>query len=277
NTITWQELHENGAANGLKPENGQLLQEFEAIKTAILKATSKRGHTQRSIYAKPVLIINPKTKQAYLFAYDGEEWVQLEPFDCEDAPDVIKQGWKKNKRQVTITTQADRDFIEGDERNLIKVFEHNNWRWWTLAVIKQLAGLPLRIAVRWPLLALEYVLTGSTDLWPWQEEVEDNNKKTTSKKSRKQRSKKRVVTRRLADCILYTGAFFIGWPIILVRAVLKGIFITPFSHYQILKSEREPLGIVKSEVRQSHSIFLRMFFENIQPVTRHYGAPWGAY
>ncbi|MCP4474955.1 MAG: hypothetical protein GY821_10410 [Gammaproteobacteria bacterium] len=37
------------------------------------------------------------------------------------------------------------------------------------------------------------------------------------------------------------------------------------------------LGIVKSEVRQSHSIFLRMFFENIQPVTRHYGAPWGAY
>ncbi len=37
---------ENGAANGLKPENGQLLQEFEAIKTAILKATSKRGHTQ---------------------------------------------------------------------------------------------------------------------------------------------------------------------------------------------------------------------------------------
>ncbi|MCP4476425.1 MAG: hypothetical protein GY821_18065 [Gammaproteobacteria bacterium] len=36
-------------------------------------------------------------------------------------------------------------------------------------------------------------------------------------------------------------------------------------------------GIVKSEVRQSHSIFLRMFFENIQPVTRHYGAPWGAY
>ncbi|MCP4474825.1 MAG: hypothetical protein GY821_09745, partial [Gammaproteobacteria bacterium] len=45
NTITWQELHENGAANGLKPENGQLLQEFEAIKTAILKATSKRGHT----------------------------------------------------------------------------------------------------------------------------------------------------------------------------------------------------------------------------------------
>ncbi|MCP4487819.1 MAG: hypothetical protein GY820_10950, partial [Gammaproteobacteria bacterium] len=47
NTITWQELHENGAANGLKPENGQLLQEFEAIKTAILKATSKRGHTPR--------------------------------------------------------------------------------------------------------------------------------------------------------------------------------------------------------------------------------------
>ncbi|MCP4492745.1 MAG: hypothetical protein GY820_36385 [Gammaproteobacteria bacterium] len=39
----------------------------------------------------------------------------------------------------------------------------------------------------------------------------------------------------------------------------------------------EVLGIVKSEVRQSHSIFLRMFFENIQPVTRHYGAPWGAY
>ncbi|MCP4476435.1 MAG: hypothetical protein GY821_18115 [Gammaproteobacteria bacterium] len=38
-----------------------------------------------------------------------------------------------------------------------------------------------------------------------------------------------------------------------------------------------PFGIVKSEVRQSHSIFLRMFFENIQPVTRHYGAPWGAY
>ncbi|MCP4476229.1 MAG: hypothetical protein GY821_17050 [Gammaproteobacteria bacterium] len=37
------------------------------------------------------------------------------------------------------------------------------------------------------------------------------------------------------------------------------------------------IGIVKSEVRQSHSIFLRMFFENIQPVTRHYGAPWGAY
>ncbi|MCP4473019.1 MAG: oxaloacetate-decarboxylating malate dehydrogenase [Gammaproteobacteria bacterium] len=37
------------------------------------------------------------------------------------------------------------------------------------------------------------------------------------------------------------------------------------------------VGIVKSEVRQSHSIFLRMFFENIQPVTRHYGAPWGAY
>ncbi|MCP4474661.1 MAG: hypothetical protein GY821_08895 [Gammaproteobacteria bacterium] len=36
-------------------------------------------------------------------------------------------------------------------------------------------------------------------------------------------------------------------------------------------------GIVKSEVRQSHSIFLRMLFENIQPVTRHYGAPWGAY
>ncbi|MCP4473435.1 MAG: hypothetical protein GY821_02460 [Gammaproteobacteria bacterium] len=36
-------------------------------------------------------------------------------------------------------------------------------------------------------------------------------------------------------------------------------------------------GIVKSEVQQSHSIFLRMFFENIQPVTRHYGAPWGAY
>ncbi|MCP4473757.1 MAG: hypothetical protein GY821_04170 [Gammaproteobacteria bacterium] len=28
-------------------------------------------------------------------------------------------------------------------------------------------------------------------------------------------------------------------------------------------------------MRQSHSIFLRMFFENIQPVTRHYGAPWG--
>ncbi len=45
NTIAWQELHENGAANELKPENGQLLQEFEAIKTAILKATSKRGHT----------------------------------------------------------------------------------------------------------------------------------------------------------------------------------------------------------------------------------------
>ncbi|MCP4475818.1 MAG: hypothetical protein GY821_14875, partial [Gammaproteobacteria bacterium] len=48
NTITWQELHENGAANGLKPENGQLLQEFEAIKTAILKATSKRGHTHQT-------------------------------------------------------------------------------------------------------------------------------------------------------------------------------------------------------------------------------------
>ncbi|MCP4475109.1 MAG: hypothetical protein GY821_11215, partial [Gammaproteobacteria bacterium] len=52
NTITWQELHENGAANGLKPENGQLLQEFEAIKTAILKATSKRGHTLDEYYAE---------------------------------------------------------------------------------------------------------------------------------------------------------------------------------------------------------------------------------
>ncbi|MCP4473271.1 MAG: hypothetical protein GY821_01600 [Gammaproteobacteria bacterium] len=45
------------------------------------------------------------------------------------------------------------------------------------------------------------------------------------------------------------------------------------NHYQLQYTE----GIVKSEVRQSHSIFLRMFFENIQPVTRHYGAPWGAY
>ncbi|MCP4476437.1 MAG: hypothetical protein GY821_18125 [Gammaproteobacteria bacterium] len=45
----------------------------------------------------------------------------------------------------------------------------------------------------------------------------------------------------------------------------------------IVKSEVRQSGIVKSEVRQSHSIFLRMFFENIQPVTRHYGAPWGAY
>ncbi|MCP4476230.1 MAG: hypothetical protein GY821_17060 [Gammaproteobacteria bacterium] len=42
-------------------------------------------------------------------------------------------------------------------------------------------------------------------------------------------------------------------------------------------SHGDLIGIVKSEVRQSHSIFLRMFFENIQPVTRHYGAPWGAY
>ncbi|MCP4473577.1 MAG: hypothetical protein GY821_03230 [Gammaproteobacteria bacterium] len=42
-------------------------------------------------------------------------------------------------------------------------------------------------------------------------------------------------------------------------------------------TNQDVVGIVKSEVRQSHSIFLRMFFENIQPVTRHYGAPWGAY
>ncbi|MCP4473549.1 MAG: hypothetical protein GY821_03080, partial [Gammaproteobacteria bacterium] len=63
NTITWQELHENGAANGLKPENGQLLQEFEAIKTAILKATSKRGHTQNINAAlnfiSPALYVTP--------------------------------------------------------------------------------------------------------------------------------------------------------------------------------------------------------------------------
>ncbi len=49
---------------------------------------------------------------------------------------------------------------------------------------------------------------------------------------------------------------------------LQREFFGPFLHV---------IGIVKSEVRQSHSIFLRMFFENIQPVTRHYGAPWGAY
>ncbi|MCP4474215.1 MAG: hypothetical protein GY821_06550 [Gammaproteobacteria bacterium] len=49
-------------------------------------------------------------------------------------------------------------------------------------------------------------------------------------------------------------------------------------HLTISSANIESLiGIVKSEVRQSHSIFLRMFFENIQPVTRHYGAPWGAY
>ncbi|MCP4472997.1 MAG: ABC transporter substrate-binding protein, partial [Gammaproteobacteria bacterium] len=59
NTITWQELHENGAANGLKPENGQLLQEFEAIKTAILKATSKRGHTHFKQQGLQVKFIPP--------------------------------------------------------------------------------------------------------------------------------------------------------------------------------------------------------------------------
>ncbi len=45
NTITWQELQENGADHELKPKNGQLLEEFEKIKTAILMVTSKRGHT----------------------------------------------------------------------------------------------------------------------------------------------------------------------------------------------------------------------------------------
>ncbi len=45
-TITWKELQENGADHKLKPENGQLLKEFEKIKTAILMVTSKRGHTQ---------------------------------------------------------------------------------------------------------------------------------------------------------------------------------------------------------------------------------------
>ncbi|MCP4490082.1 MAG: hypothetical protein GY820_22615 [Gammaproteobacteria bacterium] len=47
--------------------------------------------------------------------------------------------------------------------------------------------------------------------------------------------------------------------------------------FDTFSSGESVMGIVKSEVRQSHSIFLRMFFENIQPVTRHYGAPWGAY
>ncbi len=56
------------------------------------------------------------------------------------------------------------------------------------------------------------------------------------------------------------------------------LIMVPASYFQRnrdLYIDRD--GIVKSEVRQSHSIFLRMFFENIQPVTRHYGAPWGAY
>ncbi|MCP4475725.1 MAG: NTP transferase domain-containing protein [Gammaproteobacteria bacterium] len=54
--------------------------------------------------------------------------------------------------------------------------------------------------------------------------------------------------------------------------------ITGYKNHLIHQELGEKVhGIVKSEVRQSHSIFLRMFFENIQPVTRHYGAPWGAY
>ncbi|MCP3680233.1 MAG: hypothetical protein GY782_08305 [Gammaproteobacteria bacterium] len=46
NTITWEELLKNGAAHELKPENQKSLQEFKTIKTAILRVTSERGHTQ---------------------------------------------------------------------------------------------------------------------------------------------------------------------------------------------------------------------------------------
>ncbi|MCP4476438.1 MAG: hypothetical protein GY821_18130 [Gammaproteobacteria bacterium] len=55
-----------------------------------------------------------------------------------------------------------------------------------------------------------------------------------------------------------------------MASIVKVSILISFAKYYVF-------GIVKSEVRQSHSIFLRMFFENIQPVTRHYGAPWGAY
>ncbi len=44
-TLEWLELNENGADNELKPKNGSL-EEFEAIKSAILEITSKRGHTR---------------------------------------------------------------------------------------------------------------------------------------------------------------------------------------------------------------------------------------
>ncbi|MCP4475925.1 MAG: hypothetical protein GY821_15445 [Gammaproteobacteria bacterium] len=64
--------------------------------------------------------------------------------------------------------------------------------------------------------------------------------------------------------IIYLGRALPG--IVMVILVVFSVKDAPYLH-----------GIVKSEVRQSHSIFLRMFFENIQPVTRHYGAPWGAY
>ncbi|MCP4476176.1 MAG: hypothetical protein GY821_16775 [Gammaproteobacteria bacterium] len=68
---------------------------------------------------------------------------------------------------------------------------------------------------------------------------------------------------------IYIGSF-----ISLATAYIYGglMIVAGIAIYSIYQ-----LGIVKSEVRQSHSIFLRMFFENIQPVTRHYGAPWGAY
>ena len=42
-SIMWQELSKNGAADELKPKHGSL-DEFEAIKNTILGITSKRGH-----------------------------------------------------------------------------------------------------------------------------------------------------------------------------------------------------------------------------------------
>ncbi|MCP4475083.1 MAG: SDR family NAD(P)-dependent oxidoreductase [Gammaproteobacteria bacterium] len=63
-----------------------------------------------------------------------------------------------------------------------------------------------------------------------------------------------------------------------VDALTKGLRLDLLGkNIRVTQISPGAVGIVKSEVRQSHSIFLRMFFENIQPVTRHYGAPWGAY
>ncbi|MCP4474724.1 MAG: hypothetical protein GY821_09210, partial [Gammaproteobacteria bacterium] len=100
NTITWKELHENGAANGLKPENGQLLQEFEAIKTAILKATSKRGHTQSTSQQRSsqenvyTLTKNKNGETATLFYQDANDYWQTKLVSIKSIPKaILKDGW----------------------------------------------------------------------------------------------------------------------------------------------------------------------------------------
>ncbi|MCP4473351.1 MAG: hypothetical protein GY821_02015, partial [Gammaproteobacteria bacterium] len=96
NTIAWQELHENGAANELKPENGQLLQEFEAIKTAILKATSKRGHTLPKDYIENNGFLDPKNKKKLkatkilpIKKTEREQWRQFFKNSCSEVRESL--------------------------------------------------------------------------------------------------------------------------------------------------------------------------------------------